>query len=144
MAETAAEEKAHIVELLLSLAERAQEIVSATLREFETPPSAAPTLRILATSDEPVTPRDLARRLQRDPSTVSLIADKLAQAGLIARQPHPRDGRKRVLALTDRGHLLWSTLRERLHEAAFFAGVSAGERHVLRDLLSRMSGGGNA
>ncbi|WP_414686546.1 MarR family transcriptional regulator [Mycobacterium sp.] len=46
---------------------------------------------MLATSKQPATFRDIASRLGCDPSTVSLEADKLDQAGLIARQPHPTE-----------------------------------------------------
>lgn len=138
MTETAADEKAQIIQALLDIAGFTQATMAATLQDFDAPISAAPALRILATSKAPVTPRDLARLLERDPSTASLIADKLEQAGLVARQPHPSDGRKRVLVLTGRGHRLWNTLRERLHESAILDDMTPAERRGLLELLSRM------
>ncbi len=138
MADTASDEKAQIVQLVIEIADLAQAKIAATLKEFDAPVSAAETMRILATSDTPVTPRDLARQLDRDPSTASLIADRLELAELLTRQPHPSDGRKRVLALTERGHQLWNTLRERLHESAMFESVTPAERQRLLDLLGRM------
>ncbi|WP_229663098.1 MarR family winged helix-turn-helix transcriptional regulator [Microbacterium album] len=138
MTETAADEKAQIIQALLDIAGFAQATMAATLQDFDAPTSAAPALRILATSQAPVTPRDLARLLERDPSTASLIADKLEQIGLVARQPHPSDGRKRVLVLTERGHRLWDTLRERLHESAILDDMTPAERQGLLDLLGRM------
>ncbi len=141
MTDTASDEKAQIVQLVIEIADLAEATIAAALHEFDAPASAAEALRILATSDTPVTPRDLARQLDRDPSTASLIADRLELAGLLTRQPHPGDGRKRVLALTERGHRLWNTLRERLHESAMFESVTPAERQRLLDLLGRMRTG---
>lgn len=139
MTGTPSDDKAQILQLLLDIAESAQATIAATLQEFDAPASAATALRILATSETPVTPRDLARLLGRDPSTASLVADKLEHVDLITREPHPDDGRKRVLVLTERGHQLWDTLRERLHKSAIFDDIAPSERDVLRELLGRMS-----
>lgn len=51
----------------------------------------------------PPTMREVAARFRCDPSTVSLAADKLQSVGLIARRPHPSDGRERTLVLTTAG-----------------------------------------
>lgn len=138
MTDTAVDEKAQIIQSLLDIAHHAQETIAATLEDFDAPASAAPALRILATSEAPITPRDLARLLERDPSTASLVADKLEQAGLIARQPHPSDGRRRVLVLTERGHQFWKTLRDRLHHSAILDDLTPSERRGLLELLGRM------
>ncbi|ONI71732.1 hypothetical protein BWI15_16425 [Kribbella sp. ALI-6-A] len=140
MGTSASEDKAAILELIVGLADSAQATIATTLREFDAPASVALPLRILALSEEPVTPRELARRLGRDPSTASLTADKLEAAGLIARRPHPDDGRKRVLVLTDRGRQLWSDMRDRLHESAVFERLTRPEQRQLLDLLTRMRG----
>lgn len=82
--------------------------------------------------------RDVAARLHCDPSTVSLAADKLQGMGLVARQPHPADGRKRALVLTEQGHELWDELRTRLHDSRLFAGLDAQEQDTLLALLRKM------
>ncbi|MCV2395114.1 MarR family transcriptional regulator [Actinotalea sp. M2MS4P-6] len=138
MDRTAEDEKARIIQCVIAIADHAQAIVDATLQEFDAPASAPAVLRILTTSRTPVTPRDLARLLDRDPSTASLIADKLEQTGLITRQPHPDDGRKRILTLTERGHQLWDRMRAGLHDSAVFDGISAAERGRLLELLERV------
>jgi DNA-binding MarR family transcriptional regulator len=81
--------------------------------------------------------RDVATRLHCDPSTVSLAADKLQSMGLVARQPHPTDGRKRTLALTEQGHELWEALRTRLHASGLFAGLDAQEQDTLLTQLTK-------
>ena len=58
--------------------------------------------------------------------------------GLVARQPHPADGRKRTLALTRRGRELWETLSTRLHSSGLFADLDAEEQRTLLALLTKV------
>ncbi|WP_051836852.1 MarR family winged helix-turn-helix transcriptional regulator [Streptomyces sp. NRRL WC-3742] len=132
------ERKAEIVRALMEVANGADAVVAEVLGEFGVPASVAGTLWALAPGTEPPTMRDVAARLRCDASTVSLAADKLQSMGLIARRPHPTDGRKRTLVLTDRGHELWETLRTRLHASRLFAGLDAQEQDALLALLTKM------
>src|SRR4051794_22092240 len=132
------ERKAEIIRVLVEVANAADAVVAQVLGEFGVPASVAGTLWALAPGTEPPTMRDVAARLRCDPSTVSLAADKLQSMGLVARQPHPADGRKRTLALTERGHELWEALRTRLHASGLFTGLDAQEQHTLLALLTKM------
>jgi DNA-binding MarR family transcriptional regulator len=127
--------KAELVRLLIDAGERAKTIVSAALQEAGAPGSASDMLWVLATGESPLTLRDIAVRLGKDPSTVSLAADKLQAAGIVERRPHPTDGRKRVVVLTERGAHLWTSLRDRLHDSNLFGGLSAGQQGTLLELL---------
>ncbi|THA29580.1 MarR family transcriptional regulator [Streptomyces sp. A1277] len=135
---TDVERKAEIVRVLVEVGHSADAVVAQVLGEFGVPASVAGTLWALAPGTEPPTMRDVAARLGCDPSTVSLAADKLQSVGLIARRPHPSDGRKRTLALTERGHGLWEVLRTRLHASGLFAGLDAEEQRTLLALLTKM------
>ena len=132
------ERKAEIVRVLVEVGNAADAVVAQVLGEFGVPASVAGTLWALAPGTEPPTMREVAARLRCDPSTVSLAADKLQATGLVARQPHPADGRKRTLALTERGHELWDALRTRLHASGLFAGLDAEEQGALLALLTKM------
>ncbi|CAL9624141.1 MarR family transcriptional regulator [Actinacidiphila sp. DG2A-62] len=132
------ERKSEIVRVLVEVGSSANAVVARVLGEYGVPASVASTLWALAPGTEPPTMRDIAARLRCDPSTVSLAADKLQRAGLVARQPHPVDGRKRNLALTERGHELWEVLRTRLHASGLFTGLDAEEQHTLLALLTKM------
>ncbi|MFI5783886.1 MarR family winged helix-turn-helix transcriptional regulator [Nocardia sp. NPDC051570] len=132
------ERKAEIVRVLMEVGNAANAVVAQVLSEFGVPSSVASTLWVLAPGTEPPTMRDIAARLNCDPSTVSLAADKLQSLGLVARQPHPADGRKRTLALTEHGHELWEALRTRLHASGLFAGLDAQEQNTLLALLTKM------
>ncbi|MEY9937551.1 MarR family winged helix-turn-helix transcriptional regulator [Streptacidiphilus sp. MAP5-3] len=132
------ERKAEIVRVLMEVGNAADGVVAQVLGEFGVPTSVAGTLWALAPGTEPPTMRDVAARLHCDPSTVSLAADKLQSMGLVARQPHPADGRKRTLVLTEQGHELWEALRTRLHASGLFAGLDAQEQDALLALLTKM------
>lgn len=47
--------------------------------------------------------RELAERTRTDPSSVSVVVQRLVQAGLVSRSPDPEDRRRAVLALTPAG-----------------------------------------
>ncbi|OXM59169.1 MarR family winged helix-turn-helix transcriptional regulator [Amycolatopsis vastitatis] len=132
------ERKAEIVRVLVEVGNAADAVVAQVLGEFGVPASVAGTLWALAPGTEPPTMREVAARLRCDPSTVSLAADKLQSMGLVFRQPHPADGRKRTLALTEHGHELWEALRTRLHASGLFAGLDAQEQDTLLALLTKM------
>ncbi|MFF3073401.1 MarR family winged helix-turn-helix transcriptional regulator [Kitasatospora sp. NPDC057904] len=132
------ERKAEIVRVLVEVANAADGVVAQVLGEFGVPTSVTGTLWALAPGTEPPTMREVAARLHCDPSTVSLAADKLQSMGLVARQPHPADGRKRTLVLTEQGHELWEALRTRLHASGLFAGLDAQEQDTLLALLTKM------
>ena len=132
------ERKSEIIRVLVEVGNSADAVVAQVLGEFGVPASVAGTLWALAPGTEPPTMRDVAARLRCDPSTVSLAADKLQSMGLIARQPHPADGRNRTLGLTEHGHEVWETLRTRLHASGLFAGLDAQEQNTLLALLTKM------
>jgi DNA-binding MarR family transcriptional regulator len=70
-------------------------------------------------------------------ATHAIMAEVLSM-GLVARQPHPVDGRKRTLALTEHGHEPWEALRTRLHASGLFAGLDAQEQDTLLALLTKL------
>jgi DNA-binding MarR family transcriptional regulator len=132
------ERTAETIRVLMEVGNAANTVVAQVLTEFEVSPSVAGVLWAIVPGDSPPTPRDVAARLGCDPSTVSLAVDKLESMGLVARQPHPKDGRKRTLVLTSRGQDLWEALSTRLHTAGVFAGLDAAEQRDLHALLMKV------
>ncbi|MEU7137749.1 MarR family transcriptional regulator [Streptomyces sp. NPDC046261] len=98
--------------------------------------------RVLALlSHEPMPMRKIAQKLKCEPSNVTGIVDRLEARGLVERRPDPDDRRVKLAAPTAEGLATSVRLRESLHFAREpLAGLSAGERTVLRDLLRRMLG----
>ena len=132
------ERKARIVRALVASAARVDGIIAAELRERGIPESLADTMWAIGSGGEPLTMRQVAERLRRDPSTVSLAADKLENLGLIRRRPHPDDGRKRTLELTDEGIATWAAVQDALHAADLFTHLDAAEQTQLLELLQRL------
>ncbi|MFE1663778.1 MarR family transcriptional regulator [Microbacterium sp. P02] len=48
-----------------------------------------------------VSPRDLADHLRISTASTTKLLDRLTESGHLERRPHPRDGRARVVVLTD-------------------------------------------
>jgi DNA-binding MarR family transcriptional regulator len=95
----------------------------------------------LAGSDA-VTQRELARRTGSDPNTVRAMLMLLEERGLVARAPHPTDGRARTVTLTAAGRAcyrrLWKDgepVRKRL-----LATLQPSEADTLLALLNRIAG----
>jgi DNA-binding MarR family transcriptional regulator len=132
-----ADETVALLELLTDVTSKVHAAASRVVAEFDLSPTAAALLWNLKPGTEPPTMRALAGRLYCDPSTISLTADRLQAAGLVQRRPHPTDGRKRTLALTDAGQELWTTLSGRLHAASALAALDSEERATLARLLTK-------
>jgi DNA-binding MarR family transcriptional regulator len=66
-------------------------------------------LSALADEDR-VTQQDLVLRVNSDPNTVRAILLLLERRGLVARDPHPADGRARCVTLTAKGRQVFKKL----------------------------------
>ncbi len=108
------------------------------MEDFDLTESMAGVLWTLDSSQPPVPMRELARRIGCDPSNVTLIGDKRQRAGLVERQPHPSDGRARVLALTDAGRAFRKRLLDRLVATTPLSTLTVSEQQQLSDLLNKL------
>jgi DNA-binding MarR family transcriptional regulator len=89
--------------------------------------------------EQPISMRELARRLGADPSNVTGLIDRLEARGLVERRPDATDRRIKGLALTSAG----AELRERLFARLYSAPRALGElpqrdQRCLRDVLERI------
>lgn len=142
-ADQGAESLDPVLTLLRQLLEVAAAIntgVRGVLAKFELTNSMSALLWMLDPDRPPLRMREIARALGCDPSNVTLIGDKLEQAGLVTRQAHPDDRRSRVLALTDTGKDLRERLLAHLAAATALPSLTARERHQLRQLLVKLRG----
>ena len=89
------------------------------------------------------TPGELAELLGVEPPTVSKMVRRLDDAGFLAREPDPTDGRRTRVVLTAEGRALAGPLDDawdRL-EARTTARLDPDEVERLRDLLRRVRDG---
>jgi MarR family transcriptional regulator, organic hydroperoxide resistance regulator len=86
----------------------------------------------------PVSQKELAARLKCNPSTVVDPADRLEEAGLVARRAHPEDRRVNVLTVTPKGATVRKQLIARLLEPPdAFRRMPAAEQARFRDVMRK-------
>ena len=99
-------------------------------------------LATLARGGQALTQRELARRMSSDPSTVRAMLVLLERRGLVERDAHPSDARKRTVSLTAKGvrayRRLW-TAGESIR-ARMLGVLAPDEAEALVRLLERVSG----
>jgi len=90
----------------------------------------------------PVAQADLGRSVQLDPKDLVGVLNDLQSAGLVVREPDPKDRRKNAVSVTGQGaHLLKRCERAaRTANDELLAPLSAAERDRFMDLLIRISG----
>lgn len=126
-----------LLTLLYQTADFMTTAISDVLTELDLTESQASMLWALDPSAPPMAMRDVARKLHFDPSNITLMTDRLVEAGLVERRPHPTDGRQRVLALTDKGLKVWRILIDQLQERSPIFKLSEAEQARLAALLSK-------
>ncbi len=87
------------------------------------------------------TPGELAEALTMTRGAISKIIDKLQAKGWIRSRINPEDNRIQLLSLTVVGRRVVPQLAEIAdrNDDQFFAFLSAYERHVLHDLLTKLA-----
>jgi DNA-binding MarR family transcriptional regulator len=133
-----------LIKLVFQAADSMASAASDVLAELELTQSQARILWALDPGRPPVPMRELARRLHFDPSNITLMTDRLVAAGLVDRQPHPADGRQRVLALTGKGLEVLGLLITRLRERSPVFTLSPQEQAQLTRLLAKAQAGNGA
>ena len=102
-----------------------QAAAAGVLAEHGLSESAGGLLWVLALSPSPLPMGELASRLRCDPSNVTLLSERLEEAGLAERVPDRQDGRRRILRLTDRGNEMWSGVCAAVIAASPLRGLPA-------------------
>jgi DNA-binding MarR family transcriptional regulator len=97
-------------------------------------------LGALAEADA-LTQQELARRVCSDASTVRAMLLLLEGSGLVARDPHPSDGRARSVALTPQGRRAYRRMYEgsEAFRAGLLAAVGPDQADTLLRLLLRLT-----
>ena len=87
-------------------------------------------------------PSELAERLGVEPPTVTNTLSRMEKAGLLERCRDPGDARCTRVYLTEKGRELREPVQRRWEavQKRAFAGISAEEEALLRDLLVKIHG----
>jgi DNA-binding MarR family transcriptional regulator len=111
-----------------------------TLEELDLTVTLADALWQLDPALGPLSRRDLAERLQCDPSNVTFLVNRLEQRRLISRAPAAGDRRVKALALTPAGVEARDRLIATLAQSPMFSQLTSTQRRELADLLGRCLG----
>jgi DNA-binding MarR family transcriptional regulator len=86
--------------------------------------------------------KELSKRMQCDPSFVTMIADALEERGLAKREPNPADRRIKNLVLTDRGVEVKAAIEKTMHgQMPWAQSLDVAERETLLALIRKMNAG---
>ena len=116
-------------------------LMTKKLRQYDVSPMQCRTLTFLQEAAGEVNQRMLEQHLMVKPSTASGIVGRLEEKGLVRRQTSDRDGRCRILALTDAGRQFYRqflAIAKQVNRQAV-QGFSPEEEDTLRQLLLRMA-----
>ena len=92
-------------------------------------------------NDRPMTLSELAEANKLDAPYVTLIVDKLEAHGLVQRQPHPDDRRRKLVTLTAAGHNAIATANAiLLRPPPVMSTLPADDLRQLTMLLTRILG----
>ena len=105
-----------------------------------TPQQAAVLLAIGRSVDGRLTPRNIAGSVDTDQATTSGLLERLTRDGWLRSEPHPDDGRSRLVGLTEKAEQTLPTVLGAADQAsrAATASLSADEVRKLRELLGRL------
>jgi DNA-binding MarR family transcriptional regulator len=90
----------------------------------------------------PVAQADLGRSVRLDPKDLVGILNDLQSAGLVVREPDPKDRRKNAVSLTEEGARLLKRCEKAAREAndELLAPLTTAERDAFLGMLRRISG----
>ena len=110
---------------------------AAVLAELELTEVLGDVLWQLGAIGQAVPMRDLADRLQCDPSNVTFLADRLEERGLIERRPDLSDRRVKLLALTTAGLAVRMRIVQAAATSSPLARLSLADQQRLCRLLEK-------
>ena len=83
--------------------------------------------------------RTMGERLQLHPTSITNIVDRLQGSGLVARRPHPTDGRTTLVEITDAGRELCAAATASVTSIDFgLVGLDEAQTEALTELLARV------
>ncbi len=114
--------------------------ISRLLQPFDLSPATGLVLSILADSESPLPPNEIANRLIISRATVTGLIDSLEKRGYAQRIPHLSDRRMLLVQLTDRGRQVANEFRPIVHQhqKMWLEALSNDEQQRLIDSLHRL------
>jgi DNA-binding MarR family transcriptional regulator len=114
--------------------------IAELLQPFDLTPASGLALSILADSESPLPPNQIADRLIISRATVTGLVDSLEQRGYVRRLPHPSDRRMLLIEPTDTGRQVADAFRPIVHQhqKVWMDVLNEKEQGQLIDFLKRL------
>ena len=114
--------------------------IASLLRPLDLTPASGLVLSILADSERPLPPHEIAERLIVSRATVTGLVDSLERRELAERRPHPTDRRMLLVEITERGREVADEFRPIVHRhhRIWFEVLDDGEKERLKEMLERV------
>jgi len=114
--------------------------ISELVQPFDLTPASGLVLSILADSESPLPPNQIADRLIISRATVTGLVDSLEQRGYVQRLPHPSDRRMLLIEPTDTGRQVADAFRPIVHQhqKVWMDVLNEKEQEQLMNFLKRM------
>ncbi|MFI6172706.1 MarR family winged helix-turn-helix transcriptional regulator [Nocardia sp. NPDC051052] len=125
-----------VLDLVFTLAEQTDSLLSDTVGDLGLTAVMAKTLWQIGPSANP-SMRRLAADLGCDPSTVTFLADRLQEKGLITRETDPANRRAKIVTLTARGRDVRRRLGTAMLTQSPVARLDPAEQRQLSRLLTK-------
>jgi DNA-binding MarR family transcriptional regulator len=94
---------------------------------------------LIELTEGPMTRTQIARFVERDPPAATVAVDGLQARGLVRREPHPDDQRRKLVQITDAGRETAARAQEILAEPpAALAELSSAELATITALVERL------
>ncbi len=124
-----------LVDLTFELANQTNALIVDLLAQLDLTTPLANALWQLDPAASTLSMRELAARLNCDPSTVTFLADRLEDRKLLVRRIDPKNRRVKLLVLTPKGRQARQTLVDGVATRSPVAHLSISEQQRLRRLL---------
>ena len=133
------EHPAHFGALFGYCDHQVHKLMGRMLKRYDVSPMQCRTLMFLHDAEDSVNQKTLERHLMIKPSTVNGIVDRLVEKGMLTRSPGEKDGRCRILRLTEAGQQFYDYFESitRQIEDLIHRGMDPQETETLRRLLLR-------
>jgi DNA-binding MarR family transcriptional regulator len=129
-----------LAELTFEVANRTNAVIDELLAQLNLTAPLANALWHLDPSAPALPMRELSSRLNCDPSTVTFLADRLEERGLLQRHVDPKNRRVKLLLLTTKGQRARGALVERMATGSPIARLPVRDQQQLHRLLAKALG----
>jgi MarR family 2-MHQ and catechol resistance regulon transcriptional repressor len=125
---------------LVLTAELLEKQIANLIQPFNLSPATGLVLSILADSETPLSPNNIADRLIISRASVTSLLDSLEKRGFVKRQPHLSDRRMLLVELTNSGRQVANQFRPIVHQhqKVWLKALNEKEQEQLIQMLHRL------